>query len=126
MIIERLVLQYLRYQENHGNDFTVRFIDAGVPHMAAFAEGMMLRDYSYDHYKMKDDDDDEDSTKQIRLACSEKEAGELTSLVEKYRGIAKEFLSRDLETSANDMYLRNLLTEHGNGLSNMTMSKSPS
>ena len=30
----------------HGNDFTVRFMDAGVAHMAAFAEGMMLRDYS--------------------------------------------------------------------------------
>ena len=66
----------------------------------------MLRDYSYDHYKMKDDDDNEDSTKQIRLACSEKEAGELTSLVEKYRGIAKGVhLSRDLgNCPPNDMY----------------------
>ena len=44
--------------------------------MAAFAEGMMLRDYSYNHYKMKDEDsDDDESIKQIRLACSEKEAG---------------------------------------------------
>jgi alanine dehydrogenase len=32
----------------HGNDFTVRFTESGVAHMAAFAEGMMLRNYSYD------------------------------------------------------------------------------
>ena len=108
--------------------FTVRFMDAGVAHMAAFAEGMMLRDYSYDHYKMKDDENEDDSTKQIRLACSEKEVGELTSLVEKYRGIAKGVhLSRDLGTVLQTIcILKNLLTERGNGLSNMTMSKSPS
>ncbi|MBA87380.1 MAG: leucyl aminopeptidase [Euryarchaeota archaeon] len=91
----------------HGNDFTVRFSDAGVAHMAAFAEGMMLRDYSYNHYKMKDDEsEDEGSVKQIRLACGEKEAGELTSMVDNYRGVAKGVhLSRDLgNCPPNDMY----------------------
>ena len=91
----------------HGNDFTVRFSNAGVAHMAAFAEGMMLRDYSYNHYKMKDDDsEDDESIKQVRLACSEKEAGELTTMVENYRGVAKGVhLSRDLgNCPPNDMY----------------------
>ena len=46
-------------KKSHGNEMTVRFEDAGISHMAAFAEGMMLRNYSYDNYKKKDDDEDE-------------------------------------------------------------------
>lgn len=89
----------------HGNDFTVRFTESGVAHMAAFAEGMMLRNYSYDEYKMKDEEET-DAEKQIRLTCSEKEAEELSTLVNKYRGITKGVhLSRDLgNCPPNDMY----------------------
>ena len=89
----------------HGSEFTVRFTNASVAQMGAFAEGMMLRDYSYDNYKMKDDEGDEDE-KQIRLTCGEKEAEELTALVTKFRGITKGVhLSRDLgNCPPNDMY----------------------
>ena len=42
----------------HGNELTVLFHGSDLASMASFAEGMMLRDYSYDLYKMKKDDDD--------------------------------------------------------------------
>ena len=41
----------------HGTELTVRFEGESVENMAAFAEGMMLRDYSYDHYKKPKSED---------------------------------------------------------------------
>ena len=92
-------------KKSHGNDFTVRFSNSSVKEMAAFAEGMMLRDYSYDKYKMKDENEAE-GIKQARLACSEKEAEELTALINMYQGVTKGVhLSRDLgNCPPNDMY----------------------
>ena len=46
-------------KKSHGTEMTVRFDGAGISHMAAFAEGMMLRDYSYDEYKKKDEEEEE-------------------------------------------------------------------
>ena len=37
----------------HGGELTVVFHDADLASMTSFAEGMMLRDYSYDLYKKK-------------------------------------------------------------------------
>ena len=89
----------------HGSEFTVRFPTAGVAQKGAFGEGMMLRDYSYDNYKMKDEED-EDVEKKIRLMCSEKENKELSALISKCQGITKGVhLSRDLgNCPPNDMY----------------------
>jgi len=93
-------------KKSHGSDLTVRFDDAGISDMAAFAEGMMLRDYSYDNYKQKDEDAEEDLDVNVRIACSEKESTELTGLVDTYRGVCKGVhLSRDLgNCPPNDMY----------------------
>ena len=42
----------------HGTNLTVRFtIGWSTPKMALFAEGMILRDYSFDKYQQKEDDD---------------------------------------------------------------------
>jgi leucyl aminopeptidase len=46
----------------HGTDLTVLFTGASVECMGAFAEGMMLRDYSYDHYKQQDEEDKKSRT----------------------------------------------------------------
>ena len=35
----------------HGTDLTVGFSGSSIELMGAFTEGMLLRDYSYDHYK---------------------------------------------------------------------------
>ncbi|MBT7244518.1 MAG: hypothetical protein HN874_03610, partial [Euryarchaeota archaeon] len=40
----------------HGKTLTVKFHGMEDAHMGAFVEGMILRDYSYDHYKSKDED----------------------------------------------------------------------
>ena len=70
-------------KKSHGSDLTVRFDNAGVANMGAFAEGMMLRDYSYDNYKQKDDDEEKTEVS-VRITCSEAEAEELTKLAVSY------------------------------------------
>ena len=92
-------------KKSHGSELTVRFDNVGVANMGAFAEGMMLRDYSYDNYKQKDDDEDKTEVS-VRITCSEAEAEELTKLVVEYKGICKGVhLSRDLgNCPPNDMY----------------------
>ncbi len=91
-------------KKSHGNEMTVRFDGAGISHMAAFAEGMMLRDYSYDEYKKNDDE--EETEVSIRINCSEKEEEELVGQVNTLKGICKGVhLSRDLgNCPPNDMY----------------------
>ena len=93
-------------KKSHGSELTVRFDDAGISNMGAFAEGMMLRDYSYDNYKQKDDSEEEEVEVSVRITCSEKEAADLTDLVNTYRGVSKGVhLSRDLgNCPPNDMY----------------------
>ena len=43
-------------KKSHGTDLTVLFSGASIDCMAAFAEGMMLRDYSFDRYKAEDEE----------------------------------------------------------------------
>ena len=92
-------------KKSHGNEMTVRFDGAGIPHMAAFAEGLMLRDYSYDNYKKSDDGEDKVEVS-IRITCSEKEEEELVGKVNTFKGVCKGVhLSRDLgNCPPNDMY----------------------
>ena len=43
---------------------TIKFSGIESEHMGAFVEGMIIRDYSYDKYKSKDEDDDSDEGNQ--------------------------------------------------------------
>ena len=89
----------------HGTDLTVRFSGAPVDSMGAFGEGMMLRDYSYDNYKMKDDEDDE-ADLLVRITCDEGQEEELEALINIHEGVVSGVhLSRDLgNCPPNDMY----------------------
>lgn len=89
----------------HGTDLTVRFSGAPVDSMGAFGEGMMLRDYSYDNYKMKDDDDEE-GERLVRITCDEGQEAELEALIDIHEGVVSGVhLSRDLgNCPPNDMY----------------------
>ena len=89
----------------HGTDFTVRFSGASVEAMGAFVEGMMLRDYSYDHYKLKDDDEEEKELT-VRVNCDEAQEKELNLLIQNRAGVVSGVhLSRDLgNCPPNDMY----------------------
>ena len=89
----------------HGTDFTARFSGISVELMGAFAEGMLLRDYSYDHYKQKDDDDEEKEIT-VRITCDEGQEKELNSLIYTHAGVASGVhLSRDLgNCPPNDMF----------------------
>jgi len=49
-------------KKRHGKTLTVRPIGWSDKELAAFVEGMILRDYKYDQYKSKDDDDEEDDS----------------------------------------------------------------
>ena len=90
----------------HGTDFTARFSGASVDAMGAFAEGMLLRDYTYDHYKLKDEDDEEEAELSVRITCDEGQEKELSSLIFTHAGVASGVhLSRDLgNCPPNHMY----------------------
>ena len=89
----------------HGTDLTVRFSEASVEAMGAFAEGMLLRDYSYDHYKQQEEDDKE-AELDVRITCDEGQEDALASLTKIHAGVASGVhLSRDLgNCPPNDMY----------------------
>ena len=89
----------------HGNELTVVFHDADLASMASFAEGMMLRDYSYDHYKMRDDEDD-DTKLSARINCNEGDATALSASIDRAASVVSGVhLSRDLgNCPPNDMY----------------------
>ena len=90
----------------HGGEFTVVFHDADLASMTSFAEGMMLRDYSYDLYKKKDDDDDDDINLSARINCNEGDATALSAAIDRAASIVSGVhLSRDLgNCPPNDMY----------------------
>ena len=87
----------------HGNELTVVFHNTDVPCMTSFAEGMMLRDYSYDLYKKKDEDE---TNLAARINCSEGDATALSAAIDRAASIASGVhLSRDLgNCPPNDMY----------------------
>ncbi len=89
----------------HGNELTVVFHDADLSSMASFAEGMMLRDYSYNIYKMKDGDEEETNLS-ARINCNEGDATALSAAIARAASIVSGVhLSRDLgNCPPNDMY----------------------
>ncbi|MEZ8008973.1 MAG: leucyl aminopeptidase [Candidatus Poseidoniaceae archaeon] len=89
----------------HGTDLTVVFNGTSIEAMGAFTEGMLLRDYSYDHYKQQEEDDKE-SELDVRITCDEGQEDELNSIIKIHVGVASGVhLSRDLgNCPPNDMY----------------------
>jgi len=89
----------------HGSEFSVNFSTKDTAAIAAFAEGMMLRDYEYNEYKSKDDDDD-NADLSTRINCNEADVETLGAAVERAAGVAGGVhLSRDLgNCPPNDMY----------------------
>ena len=92
-------------KKTHGSDLTVRFAGTSIECMGAFAEGMLLRDYSYDEYKMQKEEDKE-AERNVRITCDEGQEEALEALVKVYEGVASGVhLSRDLgNCPPNDMY----------------------
>ena len=87
-----------------GNELTVRFSGAPVDCMGSFAEGMMLRDYSFDNYKAEDEDKEDEL--EVRVTCDAGQEKELSSLIHTLAGVTSGVhLSRDLgNMPPNDMY----------------------
>ena len=92
---------------SHGKEFTVAAEDGDMHDLAAMAEGMMLRDYSYDVYITKDDEDeDDDAEAVVRFACEDEDTGPLATVVERMAGVVKGVhRARDLgNCPPNDLY----------------------
>tara|TARA_B110000444_G_scaffold48486_1_gene44302 strand:- start:2913 stop:4406 length:1494 start_codon:yes stop_codon:yes gene_type:complete len=89
----------------HGTDLTATFSATSIESMGSFAEGMLLRDYSYDHYKQQDEEDKE-AELDVRITCDEGQEAELSDLITIHAGVASGVhLSRDLgNCPPNDMY----------------------
>ena len=89
----------------HGKTLTVRFHGIEGAHMAAFVEGMILRDYSYDNYKSKDEDSD-DNEITANVTCEVEKTDALAKAVELSSAVATGvYLARDLGNAPpNDMY----------------------
>lgn len=94
-------------KNSHGKEFTVATENADMQDLAALAEGMMLRDYTYDHYLTQDEDDEDDEGETVvRIHCADEETAPLTAEVKRLSGITKGVhRSRDLgNCPPNDMY----------------------
>ena len=91
----------------HGKTLTVKFHGMEDAHMAAFVEGMILRDYSYDNYKTKvEDDDSDDEEMKVHVTCEEEKHVELQTSAEISSAVATGvYLARDLGNAPpNDLY----------------------
>jgi leucyl aminopeptidase len=90
----------------HGHNLSVRFHDIEDAHMAAFVEGMILRDYAYDQYKSKKDDDDSEKVLVVRVTCEEKRVDSLRTAAILSEAVATGVhLARDLGNAPpNDLY----------------------
>ena len=91
----------------HGNTLTVRFSGMDDADMAAFVEGMILRDYSYDVYKTQnEDDDDDDGDLTVHVSCEIDKADALRASAELSSAVATGVhLARDLGNAPpNDLY----------------------
>ncbi|MCH1541308.1 MAG: leucyl aminopeptidase [Candidatus Poseidonia sp.] len=93
------------HKKSHGDEMTVMFTTDDIDAMTAFAEGMMLRDYSFDRYQQSKDDE-EKTTLAARINCGESAASELSLAIDHATAVVSGVhLSRDLgNTPPNDMY----------------------
>ena len=95
-------------KKRHGKSLTVRPIGWSGEELAAFAEGMILRDYKYDYYKSKndDDEDDDDSPVHVTIQCDSEHVDALSASATRSGQIAEGvFRARDLANAPpNDLY----------------------
>jgi len=92
--------------KDHGTNVTVRFTTGwSTAKMAIFAEGMILRDYSFDKYQQKEDGDIQ-SDWNLTYQASPRHQSELTAAVSKSSAIATGVhIARELGNEpANVMY----------------------
>ena len=91
--------------KTHGTELTVKLDSTKIELVTAFAEGLLLRDYSYNHYKTMDEDDKEDDLT-ARIICDESIEEALNESVRIATGVTSGVhLSRDLGNAPpNDMY----------------------
>jgi len=91
----------------HGRTLTVKFHGVDGPHMGAFIEGMIIRDYSYDKYKSKDEDDDSDDGEiTVHVTCEGDKTDDLQKSADLSSAVATGvYLARDLGNAPpNDLY----------------------
>jgi len=91
----------------HGRTLTVKFHGVDGPHMGAFIEGMIIRDYSYDKYKSKDEDDDSDDGEiTVHVTCEADKTDDLQKSADLSSAVATGvYLARDLGNAPpNDLY----------------------
>ena len=91
----------------HGRTLTVKFHGVEGSHMGAFIEGMILRDYSYDKYKSKDEDDDSDGGEiTVHVTCEVDKTDDLQKSANQSSAVATGvYLARDLGNAPpNDLY----------------------
>ncbi len=89
----------------HGTILSVRLNDMEDSLMASFVEGMILRDYSYDHYKTKEEDEEE-AELEVLVTCEESKTKVLSNATNIASAVAKGvFRARDLGNAPpNDLY----------------------
>jgi len=92
------------HNKRNGSDYTVNLHGFTADDALNFAEGAMLRDYSYDLYKSKKDDDKQ--TLRVRLNCDEDALKTVSAGLSRIEAISSGVhLSRDLgNCPPNDMY----------------------
>ena len=91
----------------HGKQLTIRFAGRWTrAMMAAFVEGMVLRDYKYDKYLSKDEDEDEDEEYAMNVQCLSKDVEAISLACDDISNIASGVhLARDLGNAPpNDLY----------------------
>ena len=115
-------------KRSHGTDLTVRFHDVDVDLMSEFVEGMILRDYKYDHYKTKKDDgEEEEEDLSVEITCEVDKVDALKAAAELSAQVASGvFLARDLgNCPPNDLYpmaFANKVTEWAKDLPNVNVN----
>tara|TARA_B100000212_G_scaffold33472_1_gene21790 strand:- start:3914 stop:5470 length:1557 start_codon:yes stop_codon:yes gene_type:complete len=91
----------------HGKTITINFSGLSLDYMGAFVEGMILRDYSYDKYKSKDEDDDTDDGEiTVHINCEPDKTEDLQKSADLSLAVASGvYLARDLGNAPpNDLY----------------------
>jgi len=94
-------------KKRHGKTLTVRPSGWSGDELAAFVEGMILRDYKYDQYKSKaDDDEEDDSPIQVTIQCDAQHVDSVGSSANRSAQIATGvFRARDLANAPpNDLF----------------------
>ena len=111
--------------ENKGKNIVIRFTTGwNTENMASFAEGMILRDYTFDKYQKKINDKKQDSEWKIVCQPTKRLRKNLDLEIKKLSSIATGVhLARDLGNQQIDFIQKNLGEERKIGLKEKKMLK---